>query len=371
MQILNRSVLVNILIILALTGVLILFTSLFLNFYTKHDKVAYLPALSGKDFNISAEILDSLHFDLDIDSVYNPKYKSGEIVSQVPRGGKQVKYGRNVIVVYNKYVRPTVKLPNFLNLTLRSASILLKKNMLLIGDTVFKHDITKGIILEQWVDGRRLKPGVEIPVGMKVSFVVSAGLGEPNIPMQLLVGMTYPQMMQFMRMNELNPQILWSGAILDTSTAKVYMQFPMHINNYNQVNYVAAGEYINVSVMQNPSDSLLKLYSFVKIIPLPEEDIDEYNNYDFGYTPGQDRDAIIDLTPEAVETDMDREIMEQKIEEQLKQEKQLEKGNTNPPSNPTQTPASQAQPKPQAQNQAQPQETDAKKPKAVLPKNEN
>ncbi len=368
MNIFKRSVILNVLVIFAISALLILFTSAFLKFYTKHNKVAFLPALTGKDYLPSAEILDSLNFDLEVDSVYNPKYASGEIVSQVPRGGKQVKYGRNILVVYNKYVRPTVKLPNFLNLTLRSASILLKKNMLLIGDTVFKHDITKGNILEQWVNGRKLNPGVEIPVGMKVSFVVSAGLGEPNIPMRLLVGMTYPEMMQFMRMNELNPQVLWTGAIRDTQSARVYQQFPMHINNYNQVNYVAAGEYINVSVMQNPSDSLLKIYSHVEIIPLPIEETDEYNDYNFSYMPNTP--DIIDLNPEATESEMDREIMEQKIEEQLKQESNIEKGVTNPPSSTQPLPA---QP-PEEKNTTPPPpkaREEKPKPKAVLPKNKD
>ncbi len=368
MQLLNRSVILNVVIILALSAVLVLSTSIFLNFYTKHNKVAFLPALTGKDFKASVDIFDSLYFDLEVDSLYSPKYKPGAIVSQVPRGGKEVKYKRNVLVVYNKYIRPTVKLPNFLNLTLRSASILLKKNMLLIGDTVFKHDITKGVILEQWVNGKKLNPGVEIPVGMKVSFVVSAGLGEPNIPMRLLVGMTYPEMMQFMRMNELNPQILWSGAITDTNSAKVYMQYPMHINNYNQVNYVAAGEYINVSVMQSPSDSLLKIYSHVEIIPLPDEDINEYNDYDFSYMPSDN--AIIDLSPEATESDMDREIMEQRIEEQLKQESQIEEGVTNPPNNSQPLPAQPlpAQPKPESKSDPSSSGSEPNKPKAVLPK---
>ncbi len=361
MQVLNRSVILNILIVIGISALLILFTSTFLSFYTKHNKVSYLPALAGQDFNSSLEVFDSLNFDIEVDSIYQPKYKPGSIVSQIPKGGKDVKYGRNVMVVYNKYVRPKVRLPNFINLTLRSASIVLKKNMLLMGDTVFKHDITKGIILEQWVNGKKLNPGVEIPVGVKVSFVVSAGLGEPNIPLKLLVGMTYPEMMQYMRMNELNPQILWTGAIRDTASARVFMQYPMHINNYNQVNYVAAGEYINVSVMQNPSDSLLKIYSHVEIIPLPKEDVDEYNNYNFNYMPSKSSDQIINLNPEDIDKGMDREIMEQKIEEQLKQEKQIEEGVTNPPSSkPTSPPA-----KPTA-----PDATEQKKPKTVAPEQE-
>lgn len=141
---------------------------------------------------------------------------------------------------------------------------------------------------------------MEIPVGLKVSFVVSAGLGEPNIPMQLLIGKTYPEMMQFMKMNELNPQIIWSGLIYDTAGAKVYMQYPMHIDGYNQRIYVAAGELINVSIMQNPSDSLLKRNAHVEIVPLPVEEYDYDYNFDYN-NPGDD---IIDLNATEVGNDV-------------------------------------------------------------------
>ncbi len=367
LDILNRSVILNIILAFVLAGLLVLFTSLFLRFYTKHEKVAFLPVVTETDFNKAYDVLDSLRFDVEVDSTYNPKYKAGQIISQLPKGGREVKYKRNVLLVYNKYIRPTVNLPNFLNLTLRSASILLKKNMLIMGDTVFKHDITKGIILEQWVNGRKLNPGTEIPVGVKVSFVVSSGLGEPNIPLRLLVGKSYPEMMQYMRMNELNPQILWTGSITDTGTAKVYMQYPMHINNYNQVNYVAAGEYINISIMQNPSDSLLKIYSHVEIIPLPREDVDEYNSYDFSYKPGaRSSDKIIDLTGD-IENDMDRERIEQKIEEQLSRDMPQggQNGEKNPdkpapigPQNQAPQPASKPENKPDKKPKSGPSENE-------------
>ncbi len=352
--ILNRSVILNIVLALALAGLMIYLTSLFLRFYTKHNESAYLPAITQQDFNRSYYLLDSLNFDIEVDSTYDPKYRPGQIISQLPRGGREVKYKRGVLLVYNQYIRPRVKLPNFLNLTLRSASILLKKNMLLIGDTVFKHDITKGIILEQWVNGVKMSPGADIPVGVRVSFVVSAGLGEPNIPMKLLIGMSYPKMMQYMLMNELNPKIIWSGLITDTNTAVVYMQNPMHINEYNQVNYVAAGEYIDLAVIQNASDSLLKLYSHVEIIPLPQEDINEYNNYDFSYIPSSKaKDDIIDLSND-IETEMDRELIEEKIERQL---------NDDPP-------RIHNEPEPAVPiGPSQPSEPEDQKPKAVLPKN--
>ncbi len=295
MKLLNRSFLLNLLLILGISALLLLLVSVFLTFYTKHNKETFLPPAIGKDFGKTVEVLDSLKFDVKVDSVYRVNYKPGEIINQTPKGGSKVKSRRNINITYNVYERPKVSLPDFRNLTLRSASILLRKNNLSIGDTVFKHDITKGIILEYWINGRKVPAGTKVPMGSEVSFLVSAGLGEPNIPMQLLIGKTYPELMSFLLKNELNPQIIWTGPILDSFSARVYTQYPMHMNIYGMRNYVAAGEYINVSIMQNPSDSLIRENAHVEVIPLPSVEYYEerYEGPSYRYSQNDTSDEII------------------------------------------------------------------------------
>ncbi len=353
MKILNRSFILNLLLILVISALMFLLVNIFLTLYTKHNKESFLPTGIGKDFNSVALVLDSLKFDMHVDSVYRKNYKPGEIINQTPKGGANVKARRNIHITYNLYTRPKVSLPDFRNLTLRSASILLRKNNLEIGDTMFKHDISKGIILEQWVNGRRVTPGTMVPMGMRVSFLVSAGLGEPNIPMELLIGRTYPEMMSFLLKNELNPQIIWTGPIMDTLNARVYAQFPMHINIYGMRNYVPAGEYINVSIMQNPSDSLLKKNAHVEIIPLPQSEYleDRYQGPAYGRASDTTDEIILLDSPSDTTTIQ-----------------QLDGGDVINLEDPVPQPI--GPPRPPDDTKKDKKKNDQKKPDAVLPKQE-
>jgi len=100
-----------------------------------------------------------MHFEVNIDSTYEPSMKPLAILKQVPDTGAIVKEGRTIFLTINMLTPPTIPMPNLVNLSYRSAEMLLRNNKLLVGDTVYKSDIAAGAILEQRYKGAPIKPG--------------------------------------------------------------------------------------------------------------------------------------------------------------------------------------------------------------------
>jgi eukaryotic-like serine/threonine-protein kinase len=222
-----------------------------LGWITGHGKEVKVPAIAGKTLKESIQLLENAGFDVAIDSTYNPDQKPLMVLDQQPEGGTTVKEGRTIFLIVNKQSPPATPMPNLVNMSFRSAEMLLKSSKLILGDTVMKPDMAQGAVLSQLVNGKEIAPGTMIPQGSKISLVIGDGLGNKEINVPDLTGMTYPEAMAILSGSNLNYSAVFDGMISDTSTAVIYMQVPEPYNEFNEPNKIVEGDNVDIRVKQS------------------------------------------------------------------------------------------------------------------------
>lgn len=222
-----------------------------LGWITGHGKELKVPAITGKTLKESIRVLENAGFDVEIDSTYSPDQKPLMVLDQQPEGGTTVKEGRTIFLTVNKQSPPSAPMPNLVNMSFRSAEMLLKSSKLILGDTVMKPDMAQGAVLSQLVNGKEIAPGTMIPQGSKVSLVIGDGLGNKEINVPDLTGMTYPEAMAILSGSNLNYTAVFDGTISDSSTAVIYLQVPEPYNEFNEPNKIVEGDNVDIRVKQS------------------------------------------------------------------------------------------------------------------------
>ncbi len=221
-----------------------------LGWITAHGKELHVPKLEGKNLQEAIKILETEGFDIEVDSTYNPEEKPLRVLGQQPEGGTTVKQGRTIFLLVNKQSPPNTPMPNLVNMSYRSAELLLKSTKLILGDTILKPDMAQGAVLAQLLDGKDIPPGTMIPQGSRISLVIGDGLGNRQINVPDLTGMTYPEAVAVLSGSNLNYTVVFDGDIVDTSTAVIYSQMPESFNEFNETNKIAEGDNIDIRVKQ-------------------------------------------------------------------------------------------------------------------------
>ena len=250
------SFLFNLLIVLGLCSVLYICFFASLHWFTKHGQEQTIPNLHGKDMATAVSMLKNLHFEVNVDSTYEPAEKPLMVLKQVPDTGSIVKQGRTVFLTVNMLTPPTIPMPNLVNLSLRSAEMLLRNNKLLLGDTIYKPDIASGAVLEQRFNKQAIKPGEMILQGSKISLVIGNGLGNQDYDVPDVTGMTIDEAGTIL--NQYNQQLLITVAdqlsqISDTSLATIVDQRPRALNDKGEPNRIKNGDIIDLSILQHPT----------------------------------------------------------------------------------------------------------------------
>lgn len=225
-----------------------------LGWITGHGKELNVPKLQGKSLKESIRILEAAGFDIDIDSTYNPEVKPLIVLDQQPEGGTTVKEGRTIFLIVNKQSPPSTKMPNLVNMSYRSAEMLLKSSKLILGDTTMRPDMAQGAVLAQLFNGKEIAPGADIPQGSRISLVIGDGLGNKDINVPDLNGMTYPEAIAVLSGSNLNYTVVFDGDITDTTSAVVYQQVPEAINEFNETNKILEGDNVDIRVKQSISE---------------------------------------------------------------------------------------------------------------------
>jgi eukaryotic-like serine/threonine-protein kinase len=255
---LKRSLLLNILLMLAITAALLFAFFKSLTGITKHGQEAKVPNVTGHQLKIALKELEG--FELHIDSIYVPYKDPLEIIYQEPIAGSIVKKGRIIFISVNKQSPPTISMPKLVDLSFRNAVLTLQSYRLIMGDTIFKPDLAAGAVLSQMLDGREIAPGVQVPVGSKISLVVGAGLSDSAMAVPDLIGRSYAEAYSTLVGAGIEPNIVWDGSITDSQSAIVYEQFPESKNELDFINYINAGELMDLRIMQKPSEELLRMH---------------------------------------------------------------------------------------------------------------
>ena len=255
---LRRSFKFNLLIVLVLCAVLYTLFFVTLGFITRHNQEIKVPGVLGRDVRMATKALENMEFEVEVDSAYDPKQRPFIVLSQMPDVNATVKTGRTVFLTINKAEPPKTAMPNLLNLSFRSAEMILKSNKLVLGDTSYKPDIAKGAILEQMYKGRPVKPGEMIAQGSRIDLIIGDGLGNVEFNVPDIVGMSYDEAIAILNSTGLQFTPIWEGVITDSATAVVYDQYPKATNELMAPNRIKEGDVVDIRIKQTVSPEELQ-----------------------------------------------------------------------------------------------------------------
>jgi eukaryotic-like serine/threonine-protein kinase len=243
--------------------VLLLCTILYLSFFavlhslTRHGEELQIPDLRGKSVDLALTQLKEMHFEIIVDSTYEPSIKPLTVIKQVPDSGSSVKRGRTVFLTVNMLMPPYIPMPNLVSLSLRSAQMLLRNNKLMMGDTSYKADIAAGAILEQKYKGADIRPGEMIAQGSKISLVIGDGLGNTEFNVPAVTNMPLEEALTLLNQYNITPIVIADdqmSQITDTPSAIVVDQEPRDKNEAGAFNRIKEGDNITLRIQQNPSE---------------------------------------------------------------------------------------------------------------------
>lgn len=249
----RKSFVFNLVVIILLIAVLYILFFVSLGWVTRHGDEIKTPTVVGRDIRIATTILENLDFEVYYDSAYDPKQKPLTVLAQMPEVNSVVKKGRTVLLTVNKREAPLTSMPNLLNLSFRSAEMILRSNKLKLGDTSYRPDIAKGAILEQRFKGRTIRPGEMIPQGSTISLVIGDGLGNTEFDIPDVIGMMYNEAIAVLNANGLNFTAIWEGHFTDSSTAVVYRQYPAPVNEAMVHSRIKEGDIVDIRLKQSPT----------------------------------------------------------------------------------------------------------------------
>jgi eukaryotic-like serine/threonine-protein kinase len=249
----HRGLLLNLLVAL-LVGVGLILVALYsLNYFTDHDKVKKVPSTIGKKTEDAIKLIESNGFTVEVlDSLYLEAQPKNTVLKQSPEPDAVVKNGRTIYLTINRSQPPIVEFPNMVGFSKRNAIMYLNTLGLKMGDTTFKPDIAKDAVLEQWYKGQPLKPGTKLFMGSTIDFVLGAGLGDKEMVVPDLAGMTYGEAKSYLNSRNINigstPSI--GGKITDTANAYIAKQDPEPTSFMNDgsvvSNFIRPGQLITL-----------------------------------------------------------------------------------------------------------------------------
>ena len=248
---LRKRFLFNLALILLISAVLywIFFASL--GWITNHGAAYKVPDFTGQLYIQAKTELDNAGFRVEPDSTYDPTKKPLEVLRQQPDPGSLVKKGRTIFLTINSAKAPTIKMPNLVNMSFRSAQMLLDNNKLILGDTQLRPDLADGAVLAQLYQGKEIAAGADIQQGSRIDLVIGDGLGHTEFDVPNVIGLSYPEAVAVLNGSNLNYTVIFDGVISDTMSATVYTQEPAPLNELQEPNKIKEGAVVDFRVKQN------------------------------------------------------------------------------------------------------------------------
>jgi eukaryotic-like serine/threonine-protein kinase len=253
----KRPLWVNILAAAVLTFLLIFLFLKMLGWITKHDDYLQVPNLLGKKTDEAVKLLEKQGFDVQIqDSVYTDTAAMGIVLKQLPDPDAKVKINRTVYLTVNRVTLPMVEMPKLVDQSLGFALDILQRNHLQLGDTIFKPSFQIGSVLEQLYNGVKIPEKAKVPWGSKITLVIASGLGDQQILVPSVIGMTYKQAKDYLEQLGISlaatipfPKDI---VIKDTANAFVVKQNPSNLDEEKKPRYMKSGQVMDLYI--NPEN---------------------------------------------------------------------------------------------------------------------
>ena len=249
----RKSFRFNLLIVILLCVVCYILFFASLGLITRHGREIKVPAVVGRDVKIAAKTLGKMDFDVDVDSAYDPKQKPYVVLTQIPELNAVVKRGRTVFLTINKATPPETPMPNLLNLSFRSAEMILRTHKLTLGDTSYRPDIAKGAVLEQLFRGQPIRPGQMVPQGSRIDLIIGDGLGQTEFNVPDVIGMSVDEAIAILNGTGLSVTTVWQREVVDTVAATVFDQNPKPLSELGAPNRIKEGDIVDIFIKQDPT----------------------------------------------------------------------------------------------------------------------
>ncbi len=211
--------------------VIILFLLFFsaLGVITRHSSLEKVPSVVGKNADEATKLLEDGGFEVTVqDSVYIDTAAPLTVIRQSPEADATVKIHRTIYLTINRAVAPQIDMPDLRGFSFKSAQLYLQSLGLRVGDTSYTPDIALNAVKEQLLNGKPVDPGTKVNMGSAISLVLGSGVGEAELNVPDLVGMTVSEARLYLSNKNININtILANESISDTASAYIVKQSPL------------------------------------------------------------------------------------------------------------------------------------------------
>ncbi len=220
------------------TGSILLFLIVIfysLGFYTHHGEGMPVPKLKGLSIEKAVELLEEkgLRYQIN-DSIYLIDQPPGVVVEQDPDPNTNVKSNRTIYLIITRDA-PNIKFPDIQGRTFLEVRSILNNYQLKVGDTTYKSDVAKDVILEALFGGNIITKGQSIPKGSSINLVLGDGLGASEVDIPNLLGLDLSEARMALLGSSLTLGTVSFEGVRDTANARVIKQFPAISDTLNKV----------------------------------------------------------------------------------------------------------------------------------------
>lgn len=160
-------------IILCVIFIILFITLRWLSSYTDHDNFVLVPDFKGQNISGLEEFIEGKQVNYQIiDSIYDPKEKSGTVLRQDPESNSAVKHNRTVYLYVTGMVAPQITMPKLVDRSERQARLILRSYGLKIGQVSEKQADCNGCVIAQFVGGKEVAAGTAVKKGSVVNLII-------------------------------------------------------------------------------------------------------------------------------------------------------------------------------------------------------
>lgn len=240
----SRTFAYNLAAALLLVAGLLIGVQSWLKSFTHHGESITVPDIRGMKQQRMERFLsdNNLRYEI-VDSIFEVGKKAGTVLEQDPAPGSKVKEGRTLYITVNSSQPPKVKMPNLIDVSYRQAEAILASFGLKVGQLIYKPDLAKNAVLEQQYRGKPIMHGKEISKGSVIDLVLGDGMGNTEVPVPDLIGLTQGEAIFVLKGSSLNiGTVHMDAGVRDSTRAKVYRQSPEAEGN----NMLNQGEAVDI-----------------------------------------------------------------------------------------------------------------------------
>lgn len=141
--------------------------------YTHHGETAEVPDFKGKSIAELDNFITTKNVGYAIiDSVYDPKEKSGIVIKQDPEAKSLVKHNRIIYLYVTSTQAPQMAMPKLVDRSTRQAVFMIENYGLKVGKITEIAGDCNGCVLKQLYNGKEIAPSEAIKKGSKIDLIV-------------------------------------------------------------------------------------------------------------------------------------------------------------------------------------------------------